>query len=981
LTYVCGDLFNRDIIYRRYVLKATESVEKINVDDLESSDAVIDEESLKSYEESSNDVKTTVAKETGVKITKDDDTVLLKDNGVDDDGNMKVEIKRGKAGTKPIKDFLGDHGTATFLGVLFSIVIILNCHSVFKFYLALKTLDLSYTFFNNIAYELFLALSPMVIWFYSTNHTVYNFRVRKRMMFSCAYFSFNFMFIRLVYIFAYLISTPFISRIPIVGDMTAGKIVGMIYIATLIPVFIIVGLLILLAIRHTVFNKDFLLRIDEFRLFKVLDYEHFSKYEYVDRTVRNIENGKYITIPQKDRQMHKSIIGATGTAKTSSVLLPGILSDLKVRILNKKQMKKLLWKYTKKGLLIIKEPFEDIDFSPDKFEPNPDYKPSFFQRIIGRTPEKIFNYIVEKYEIAGQTILAPEDSLTDDAYDLIEAYGEKCNRVDPVLVDGKHKPGFKGMNILYISPSMPDWKVDREKVRRATLLSDVMQIMFEMGGKSDPYFASVNRIATTTVALLLQLTYPGMKGRQPNLIDVRDCLNDFRTLRGPFDFLFPDATLNSSNEKWRWLKDNLMNFFLGEGAETFEQHARGLKVQFSSFLADDYIKNLVSADEVIDFDEILSKNELTVVNIELPEIGPINSPALGLFFTVNMSNAILRRPGNENTRTFHIWRIDEFPIVVTPSMEQAFTLFRKFKVAMEVALQTLDQMEKTPFLRYLKGVILNSTANQIVFGRANFGEMSLYSKMSGTREDVVDMEGISETSLFAENPTLSMTKRKTKSIANVVEESDVRFKDFQEVMFIRTKRGSLMPTIHGKVEFLKRKDKRGPRKIKRRNWNKLYNETSIDKINEVVDKRQTLAVSNEELEKLKELEKESGTLILETVKCDESQLILESQISSDSEKNVSKHEEKNQEAKQDSKREKDFVEEINDLILEIEDEIIVENEIVEDNSHLTSTFEEETIKVDPIEAEYAAKNPVVTPVNSLEARKMKKTDYDSFIDN
>ncbi len=969
-------------------------VEKIDFDKQE-----VDQKSLASYQQASKSVKSTTAKEAGIKSTENDDLVLLTNNGVDEDGNIDVQVKNTKKDSafveikrrgeplKHLKQYFQDHGKALVLGIVFIILVMLNLRTMFNFYLTLKTLDISFTYFENIIYELTIMILPMILWFYSTNYTVFNFRRRKLMMFNMSYIFFNFAFIRLTFIFAYLISTPFISRIPITAEMTAGKIVATIYVTTFVPMILVIALLLTIASRSTILHKDFIQKMSEFRLFKVVDSERFSKYEYTYKVVRNIETGKYITIPQKDRQMHTVIIGATGTAKTSSVLLPAIYQDLIVRIRNKNGMKAALWKYTKKGLLRIKKPFEDIDFSPDLFEVNPDYKVPFLHRIIGRTPERILSHIIGKFEIAGQTILAPEESLTDDAYDLFTSYGEKCNRVDPVLVEGKLKEGFKGMNILYISSSFPDWKLDRERVRRSTLLSDVMQIMFEMGGKSDPYFASVNRIATTTVALLLQLTYPTLKGRQPNLVDVRDGLNDFKMLREPFDILFPNKRITPANEKWRWLKDNLMNFFLGEGAETFEQHARGLKVQFSSFLADDYIRNLVAADDVIDFDEILANNDLTVVNIELPEIGPINSPALGLFFTVNMSNAVLRRPGNENTRVFHTWRIDEFPIVVTPSMEQAFTLFRKFKVAMEVAMQTLDQMEKTPFLKYLAGVITNSTANQIFFGRASLSEMELVSKLSGTVEDAVDMEGTSETSLFARDPSMSTMKRKTVAVANVVEEAHVRFRDFQEVMYITTKRGTLMPTVHGKVEFLKRKHKRGPRKIKRRNWAKLYESTSKDLINNVPEnkKKPNLALSSHQINTLIE-ENEKNKIDPRTIYINESETPEVTIIETITNNNVT---ETNDEVSVNASTPNKLSESNSPKITVSNDEHV--NEKVSSKTVLSFDFEEEadvineskleeSIKIDPYEAKVIEQTKEAPPLNSKEARKMKLDGYENYLE-
>lgn len=737
-----------------------------------------------------------------------------------DDGSVKMkDVKEPfKFNLYNIKQRLP--GINALLMPAFIVLFALNLLTIVKFGVAMATLDLSITSYGHYIYEIFLILAPMILWAISTNVMEYNYRNGKLVRFIFSYLVINIAVLRLIFITSYKVFIPFVVLIKPKAQMTVAKIEGLGYLSTLIPVGIGLVFLVFLSTKRGILNEYFLEKVVEFRLFKVFDISLKRKDQYVYSVVRDIKSGKLITIPQKDRQMHTAIIGATGTAKTSSCLLPAILSDLKVRAHNKSKLKKYFYEYASKGIFIKIKEFEDQDFRTEYFKPNPNYDLCLKDLITGRTPQRIYDYLIQKYEVSGQTILAPEDSLTDDAAALFELFGENFNRVDPKKKDGKHKSNFKGLNIFYISPDFPKWALEREMVRRSTLLADVMQSMFEMDGKSDPYFASVNRIATTTVSLLLQLTYPKLKNRPPHLLDVMDALNDRNLLLEPFNKLFPNGKINNENLKYRWLKDNLMNYFFGDGAATFEQHSRGLKIQISSFLADDYIRELLTADEVIDFDKMLSDNQLTVVNIELPELGPVNAPALGLFFSINMSNAVLRRPGTENTRSFHTWRIDEFPIIVTPSMEQAFTLFRKFKVAMEVAMQTLDQMDKTPYLKYLKGIILNSTANQIVFGRANVSEMDTYSVLAGTMEDFVKMKGKSMSPIASETQSVSIQERETKTLVNVMEGGDIRNKDFQEVTYFYTMRGSLMPVVHGKVEFIRKNDK----KVKK---NKCYDWTKI----------------------------------------------------------------------------------------------------------------------------------------------------------
>ena len=47
---------------------------------------------------------------------------------------------------------------------------------------------------------------------------------------------------------------------------------------------------------------------------------------------------------------------------------------------------------------------------------------------------------------------------------------------------------------------------------------------------------------------------------------------------------------------------------------------------------------------------------------------------------LSMQNAILRRAGNENSRSPHFLYIDEFPDFICRDTEAMFTLYRKYKV-------------------------------------------------------------------------------------------------------------------------------------------------------------------------------------------------------------------------------------------------------------------------------------------------------------
>lgn len=92
------------------------------------------------------------------------------------------------------------------------------------------------------------------------------------------------------------------------------------------------------------------------------------------------------------------------------------------------------------------------------------------------------------------------------------------------------------------------------------------------------------------------------------------------------------------------------------------------------------------------------------------------------------------------------------------SLEKNFSLFRKFRVAMFCAIQTLDQFEKNELTKYLKGVVLGS-AHLFVFGRSSLSDMEIFSAMAGTEDKIEEQNATSETPLSGDSPTLSYSSR------------------------------------------------------------------------------------------------------------------------------------------------------------------------------------------------------------------------------
>lgn len=248
-----------------------------------------------------------------------------------------------------------------------------------------------------------------------------------------------------------------------------------------------------------------------------------KEFAYDMSIVKDLETGEQKNIKERDRFLHAVANGTTGTGKTSSCFTCAIQSDIDQIVYNLEYQKKKVMEYLEKGQIHMKVPMRDCDFTVDNFVPdNP-------------KDEKLLYNLKFKAPIAGITAMAPNASFSDEIYDLARAKGLKVNRVDPTLgKDGKLKEGFKGFNPLYMKPGLPIMEQIIKRNEIAVLFADVAQAVYDASGQSDVYFAGLNKNVTTSVTMLVLLTFEFLPesekaGRsQPDPTDVQNILNNFQ---------------------------------------------------------------------------------------------------------------------------------------------------------------------------------------------------------------------------------------------------------------------------------------------------------------------------------------------------------------------------------------------------------------------------------------------------------------------
>lgn len=710
-----------------------------------------------------------------------------------------------------------------------------------RYFLALNNMNSKYLPSGPL-YIFFWMIIPPFIWIWSTAYEYWNFHNHKLAGIYIVYT--NILVVTASYI-TKAIFKPVVTlllNIPINKEISERMVINL---AQFILVFLswLPVIIIWVKIHHLILQPDIKENIVRFKILQKLDLRKNKQFAYDITCIKRMDNGKVHVVKEKDRTLHTAVAGATGTAKTSSVLEPCIADDLDQKRFNENFQKKQCIKLLSKNMIRIKEPFDDKEFSITYFEP-----------VVGKD-EETNKQNFEKLEFlrlvsqsAGITVAAPTESFADEIYELAVNRGFQVNRIDPILTSGnEHKPGFIGYNPLYVSPSIKGIKRDITITDNANIFSSVMKALYDMSGSTDAYFVSVNNSITIAIAKLLMLTFEDVHHRQPHPGDLQNCINSFELTRPYLDVLtrkygkkgkplqtdtsnpdnYKDALDNSSlqdidcgiwQDVYTLIKKDLLD---PEMAPKMYDRANGLRLQINEFMNHPLIRDVLCQQKSLDIDKALANGEITIVNYSL-KLGQNVSTAFGLFFLLAYGKAVVRRPGNENNRILNFCNIDEFPVLLHPQLEEFFSLHRQFKSANIVALQSYDQMEKANTTKFLKS-ILQGLGHQILFGRVSASEMKLYEQLGGTisKEDV--QESVTESSITSEKPLYNYSKRRSSKDVNYVSATDLRYRDFQEITFFTTNDNTPLRPIHGKVNFLRNSKKKGKPPIKV-DWEVYYDE-------------------------------------------------------------------------------------------------------------------------------------------------------------
>ena len=286
----------------------------------------------------------------------------------------------------------------------------------------------------------------------------------------------------------------------------------------------------------------------------------------------------------------------------------------------------------------------------------------------------------------------------DDKLSIYKTYMKKM-----ILNSMGNEITYKNLGLTYlapityniIDPSNPNSIglnpfVYEDSSKIAISISSVMKAMYNTSHSDvdEAYKEDIAMQAIENLAILLKEMYPRMnEGKLPNMEDMLKMFTNFELVEKMCEIL---------------------------------AHDEELKEKYSIQLA--YFKKNFYA---------------TFICTRRGDLGAAGHKAFGLFFLIAMQNAVLRRPGIENSRVPHFLYIDEFADFICKDTEVMFTMYRKYKVGNIISTQDLKQLE-TPHLREnYRNTILSNCANKIYKGNGTFEDLQWWSNEFGTKREWV----------------------------------------------------------------------------------------------------------------------------------------------------------------------------------------------------------------------------------------------------
>lgn len=712
-------------------------------------------------------------------------------------------------------------------------------------------------FSNNLLYILIAGLLPFLWWVYSTKEDFWHFYNRKKKTLALCILNASLCVIQTLWTLTFDVVVVRICKIPTGRNLDA----QMLFILCRIVLGAVVGVLLFAIyslMKRLYENDEIRENIETVRWQHLVDTRKNKRTAYDLDILKKMEDGKKMLIYDVDRFVHMFILGASGTGKTSSTLTPAIICDFDKKIENREKRMPQIMKFLKEGKGVV---YKKADKELDEYDivPTNTENKEELEKIRDEFPDCGTTVMAPDNSLNVDIIkLAEARKITVNVIDPSFSYKNKNVRIkglNPFYVQIGLDPEQRVIEIVNKAQNFAEVLLAVSEIHGVgdqyfrdinssvtTNVAILCMLHANLNGKQTNItqiqsciadFGKLQKIVDDiqeSLRIKVIVTPPASKNnsmrqdaKRPDNDTIRTSDDDELVSDNiifdevvsedeiPAEYRQRGMTVEQYNKQLREEGESyaehihfVLQELLGSGSEYMFQQARGLRNILQNLLMEPRIRRILSApeDALIDFDKALANGEVTVINTGL-ELGPTSSTALGLFIMLSLKMAVLRRPAVN--RTNHFIYIDEASQYMHPMYEDMFALFRKYKVGVVLAIQSLSQMDKTDTTRYLKGVIMGAGIH-IVFGRTDPDTMKYYEEIAGITHKETIQTQTNSNSEFDENYNISSGRRKTIEDKQAVEGHEIRIRDFQEVTVFMVKKGQVLKGIHAKTSFPKPSD-------------------------------------------------------------------------------------------------------------------------------------------------------------------------------
>lgn len=434
----------------------------------------------------------------------------------------------------------------------------------------------------------------------------------------------------------------------------------------------------------------------------------------------NKETGAKEIIPEQSRFNQFLVVGPSGTGKTSLVFEPMVARDIEKKHFFLATAKEMGYTALKTGIATLNCPYTN-DYINEHFTLNmltPTqgkeglYKAYMKKMILGEAGGKII------YKNLGITSISPDYESISHMMDVAENFNIPYHIVDP------NDRASIGLNpFVYENP-----------LKAAGVFNYVLKTMYqgtvENIDKVNMENDAIEAIENTCI--LLKASYPIIYKDKDYLPTLEDVFKLFKNMNAVEELCSKLEIIPEIKDEYALTLNYFKKHFYEDSPRRLQtekalQYASSV---FEKLLRYPGVKNIIcNRTSNINYEKILENGEVVFLCTRRGDLGASVHKTFGMFFILLMQNAVLRRPGNENTRVPHFLYIDEFPEFISKATEPIFTLYRKYKVGTTISSQTLAQLGDVNS-KY-RNTIVSNCINKLVFGNNSIEENDWWSKEFG----------------------------------------------------------------------------------------------------------------------------------------------------------------------------------------------------------------------------------------------------------